>query len=178
MKRDRSTVVVIDVQGKLADLMYERDNLYRQLQIFLRGVRALEIPTLWLEQYPQGLGPTAPEIAELLAGLQPIAKTSFSACGAEQFLVDLRKTEAETVFIVGIESHVCVYQTARDLLAAGFAVEVVSDAVSSRTESNCRLGLRRMAEVGTSITSVEMALFELLRDAKDPAFKEVARLVR
>ena len=180
MLRDQDCVIVlIDVQGKLAELMYEKQQLYRQLQILLRGARLLDVPVLWLEQYPRGLGPTVPEIAALLEGLDgPIDKTCFSACGSERFQRALRDCGRHTVVVAGIESHVCVYQTAQDLLAAGFVVEVVKDAVSSRTADNRLAGLERMVSLGAGMTTVEMVLFEWLREAGSPAFKEISRLVR
>lgn len=175
---DRSALVLIDVQGKLASLMFEKDRLYRNLQILLRGARILDVPILWLEQYPKGLGPTVPEIAELLTGLTPIAKTAFSACGEPQFIEALERTGRRQTLVAGIESHVCVYQTTRDLLTSGHDVEVVTDAVSSRTETNYRVGLERMSSMGAGLSSVEMCLFELMRQAGGDQFKEISRLVR
>ncbi len=177
-KTDEAAVVLIDVQGKLASLMFERERLYANLQILLRGARILEIPVLWLEQYPQGLGPTVPEIASLLEGFTPIAKTTFSACGDAAFLQTLEKTGRRQTIVAGIESHVCVYQTARDLLHRDYDVEIVTDAVSSRSETNYRLGLERMSSMGATLSSVEMCLFELLGEAGSDQFKEISRLVR
>jgi len=175
---DQSVLALIDVQGKLAQLMHEREALFDNLQRLVKGVRVLELPVLWLEQYPQGLGPTIPEVAHLLTGLQPIAKTCFSAWGSGEFRDRLAAAGRRQVLLAGIESHVCVYQTAVDLLAAGYEVEVVADAVSSRTAANRRLGLDRMRLAGARVSSVEMALFELLRTAEAPAFKEIARIVK
>lgn len=178
LKRDHTALVLIDVQGKLAALMHEREALYRQLQILIQGAQALDLPVLWLEQYPQGLGPTIPEVAELLSGQQPLAKTCFSACGLDAFQDALRATGRRQVLLAGIETHICVYQTARDLLDAKFHVEVVSDAVSSRTAENKALGLERMAQAGAVLTGVEMCLFELLRKAGTTEFKTIAGLVK
>ena len=178
LRTEDSVIVLIDVQGKLAELMSEKDQLYRQLQILLRGARSLGVPVLWLEQYPKGLGPTVPEIATLLEGIEPIEKTCFSACGSERFQQALSDSGRRTVVVAGIESHVCVYQTAQDLLAAGFVVEVVRDAVSSRTAENRLAGFERMVRLGAGMTTVEMVLFEWLREAGSPAFKEISRLVR
>lgn len=175
---EEAVVVVVDVQGKLATLMHETERLMEQLQIFLRGARVLELPILWLEQYPKGLGPTVPEVAELLEGLEPIDKTCFSGYGSDRFRKALEATGRRQVIVVGIECHVCVYQTVRDLLADGYGVEVVADAVSSRTAANRHIGLERMARLGAGIMSVEMVLFELLREAGSEAFKEISRLVR
>lgn len=178
LKVTDSVVTLIDVQGKLAQLMHERESLYRHLQILLQGTRLLGVPIIWLEQYPQGLGPTVPEIAQLLDGLEPIEKTCFSACGSDDYQQALRGTGAKSVLLAGIESHVCVYQTARDLLAAGYCVEVAADAVSSRTSDNRDAGLRRMAADGAGLMTTEMVLFEWLREAGSTEFKEISRLVR
>jgi len=178
IKSEDSIVILIDVQGKLAELMHEKQQLNKQLKILLQGARILDIPILWLEQYPQGLGPTVPEIAAVIDGLEPIDKTCFSACGSQLFQQRLQASGRHTAIVAGIESHVCVYQTARDLLASGFTVEVVRDAVSSRTLANHLAGLERMSHLGAGITTVEMLLFEWLREAGSPAFKEISRLVR
>jgi len=175
---ENTALVLIDVQGKLATLMHEREALYRNLQILIKGVKALELPILWLEQYPKGLGPTIPEVADLLEGGQPIAKTCFSGCGQEEFMEQLRGCGRKQLLLAGIETHICVYQTARDLLTQDYHVEIVADGVSSRTPENRRVGLERMARAGAEVTSVEMALFELLREAKGPQFKEIAGLVK
>ena len=178
LQAEDSVIVLIDVQGKLAELMHEKDQLYRQLQILLKGARILDVPVLWLEQYPNGLGPTVPEIAASLEGLEPIEKTCFSANGSERFQRALNASGRGTAVLAGIESHVCVYQTAQDLLAAGIDVEVVRDAVSSRTAENRQAGLERMVSLGAGMTTVEMVLFEWLRGAGSAAFKEISRMVR
>jgi hypothetical protein len=175
---ESTALVLIDIQGKLATLMHQREQLYRNLQILVKGTQALELPILWLEQYPKGLGPTIPEVADLLEDGQPIAKTCFSGCGQEEFMEQLRNSGCRQLLLAGIETHICVYQTARDLLAQGHHVEIVADAVSSRTPENRQIGLERMARAGAEITSVEMALFELLRQAKGEQFKEIAGLVK
>lgn len=178
LDRDNAVLVLIDIQGKLATLMHGRDALYRNLQILAQGAQALELPFLWLEQYPEGLGPTIPEIADLLPDLDPLPKTCFSACDLDKFSDRLLATQRRQVLLAGIETHICVYQTARDLLVQDYHVEVVADAVSSRTIENKQIGLDRIARAGAQITSVEMCLFEMLREASGPAFKTIAGLVR
>lgn len=173
-----SVLLLIDVQGKLAELMHEKAELYHQLQILLRGTRALDVPILWFEQYPKGLGPTVPDVAQVLAGLEPIEKICFSACGSDHVRQALAESGRRTAILAGIEAHVCVYQTACDLLDTGFSVEVVKDAVSSRTVANRQAGLERMAGIGAGMTTVEMLLFEWLGSADAPDFKEISRLVR
>ncbi|MEW6753380.1 MAG: hydrolase [Candidatus Latescibacterota bacterium] len=171
-------LVLVDIQGKLATFMHERDSLYRSLQILVQGARILELPIFWLEQYPQGLGPTIPEVAELLPGQRPLAKLCFSGCGLPEFLQQLHDSGRRALLVAGIEAHICVYQTVRDLLGYGYHVEVVTDAVSSRTAENRRTGLERMAAQGARLTSVEMCLFELLRQAGSPQFRQIVQLVK
>ena len=166
LKRDHTALVLIDIQGKLASLMHQQEALYRQLQILIQGAQALELPILWLEQYPKGLGPTIPEVAELLSEQAPLAKTCFSACGLDHFQDQLRATGRRQILLAGIEAHICVYQTARDLLDAGYHVEAVTDAVSSRTAENKALGLQRMAQI-------RLQFHQSLQHAQDVFFAKV-----
>ena len=171
-------LAVVDVQGKLAQLMYEKDGLFKNIGILIRAAKILDIPILWCQQVPDALGPTVPEIAELLEGIEPINKSAFSCCGDEQFNSRLEQLGRRHVILCGIETHVCIYQTAADLLGKGFAVEVAAHAVSSRTAANRQVGLERMAVDGANLTSVEMLLFELLKDARHPKFRQIAKLVK
>jgi nicotinamidase-related amidase len=178
LQPDNTALILIDIQGKLATLMHQREQLYANLEILVRGAQALELPILWLEQYPRGLGPTIPEIAQLLPDQSPLAKTCFSACGLTEFRDQLQQLRRRQLLVAGIETHICVYQSARDLLGAGYHVEVVADAVSSRTAENREIGLDRMARSGADLTSVEMCLFELLGQAGGAAFRTIAGLVK
>jgi len=171
-------LVVVDVQGKLAQLMYEKERLFKNIGILIQAAKILDIPILWCQQVPEALGPTVPEIAELLEGVEPVNKFAFSCCGDEQFNGRLQELGRKQVILCGIETHVCIYQTAADLLLREYEVEVVADAVSSRTAENRQIGLERMAVDGANLSSVEMLLFELLKDAKHPKFKQIARLVK
>ena len=171
-------LLVVDVQDKLARVMHEKEALFESLRKIIKGAQALDIPILWAEQNPKGLGPTVPEVAELLADHEPISKLCFSCCGNTRFLQALRRIERRQVLVVGIEAHVCVYQTAMDLVDLGYEVQVVADAVSSRTEGNKQLGLERIRVAGGSLTSVEIALFELLKVAEGKRFKEILKVVK
>jgi len=172
-----AVLVIIDIQGKLATLMHEREELFKNASRMIRGARALEIPIILTEQNPEGLGPTVPEIAELMEG-KAIGKFAFSCCGEEKFMQALRDTGRRQVLLAGIETHVCVYQTAADLLAAGYEVHVVSDAVSSRTFANKHLGLMKMKDLGACVTGMEMALFEMLKVARGDKFKQIIKIVK
>lgn len=171
-------LIVVDVQGKLAQLMHEKEILFKNIEILIKAAKILEIPILWCQQSPQSLGPTIPQIAELLADCEPIDKASFSCFGHENFKAKLAALNRTQIILTGIETHVCIYQTAADLLAEGCSVDIPADAVSSRTLANKKTALRRLTAQGANITSTEMALFELLKTAENPNFKQIAKLIK
>ena len=173
-----SILLVIDVQEKLFHVMYQKEQLADNLQRLIKGMKVLEVPILVTEQYPEGLGPTIPEISQLLGDVKPYPKVNFSCCGDEGFLQAFKQLRRKQVLIAGIESHVCVYQTAADLISAGFEVYVVSDAVSSRSEQNKDTGIKMMLQSGAKLTGTEAALFELLKVAKGDKFKAISQLVK
>ena len=171
-------LVVVDIQGKLADIVSDTDAMQNNVEILVQGCRTLGIPTVVTEQYPKGLGHTTERIARHLEGIPVIEKSSFSCCGEslfEQRLMELHKTD---VILCGIETHVCVYQTARDLAGLGYNVHLVTDAVSSRTAANRELGIRKMEALGVKLTSTEMLLFELLQRSGTEEFKIISKLVK
>ena len=173
-----SVLLVIDVQEKLFRVMYQKEQLADKLQRLIKGIQVLDVPILVTEQYPQGLGPTIPEIAQLMADVKPYPKVNFSCCGDGAFLQAFKLLRRKQVLIAGIESHVCVYQTATDLIAAGYEVYVVSDAVSSRTEQNKDTGIKMMLQLGAKLTGTGAALFELLKVAKGDNFKAINQIVK
>jgi nicotinamidase-related amidase len=174
-----TALIVIDVQGKLAQLMHQKECLFANVKRMIKGAQVLDIPLLWTEQVPDKLGPTTPDIAELLAdSTQPISKASFSCCGHAPFMEAFKSLGRHQVLLTGIEAHVCVYQTALDLLDMGYDVQVVTDAVSSRIAENKQIGIDRMKEAGATLTSTEMALFELLRVAEGEQFKAITKIVK
>jgi len=174
LDRARTALVVIDVQEAFRPAVRDFEGVARHAAMLVQGARALGVPVMATEQYPRGLGATVPEVAEHLDGAAPLEKTVFSAAGAEGFDLGGR----DQALLCGIESHVCVSQTAHDLLARGVEVHVARDAVSSRTRENLELGLHKMEGAGAVITSVEAALFELLGEAGSDEFKAVQRLVK
>ena len=178
LDRGRAALVVVDVQEAFRPAVLDFETVARNVAVLIQGAHALGLPVLVTEQYPKGLGSTVPEVERHLDGVQPIEKLCFSAAGSEEFADRLTASGREQVLLCGIESHVCVNQTADDLLGAGREVHVAQDAVSSRTEDNRRLGLHKMERAGAVLTSVETALFELLREAGTPEFKEIQKLVK
>lgn len=178
MKCEDYSLVVVDVQEKLAAVMHDRDRLIDNLCRLIKGCQALEIPCTWMEQIPDKMGPTVEPVRELLTGEMPMAKRSFSCCGEPAFVARLQQLDRKHVLLAGIETHVCVFQTAADLTAAGYRVEVVSDSTSSRTPENRDVGLEKVRACGATLTSVETALFELMRTAAHPAFREILSIVK
>ena len=174
----RTVLVIIDFQEKLAAHMHEKEGLTDSICKLIRGVRALDVPVLWAEQNPGGLGPTVAEAAQAMDGLEAITKMSFSCCGSGPFVQALHALGRDQVLAAGIEAHVCVYQTAVELLGMGYEVEVAADAVSSRTAGNRDIALEKMRCAGVGVTSVETALFELLKVAEGPEFKEILKIVK
>ncbi|WP_067520943.1 hydrolase [Endozoicomonas ascidiicola] len=175
---DNTLLVIVDVQGKLATLMHDNEALFKNLQALAKGSVLLDIPILWLEQLPEKLGSTIPELQDILSDLTPIEKSSFSGCGAQGFTSALKASGRQKILLAGIEAHICVYQTAADLLLQGYEVEVVVDAVSSRTLQSKDVALDKMSALGADLTTVEMALFELMETAEAPQFREIARLIK
>jgi nicotinamidase-related amidase len=173
-----SVLVVIDVQGKLAYLMHDKDKLFRHLEALIKAAQYLDIPIIFTEQVPEKIGSTVPEIARLFPTQTPIIKETFSCCGSSEFNSALAKLKRKQIVICGIETHVCVYQTVADLTRQKFELQVVADAVSSRREENKNIALARMAYLGVDLTSTEMLATELLRTSKHPKFKEVLKLIR
>jgi nicotinamidase-related amidase len=175
---ENSCLVIVDVQGKLAQLMYDKDTLFKNIRILIQAAKELSIPILWCQQVPEALGPTIPEIAELLGGIQPINKSAFNCCGDEKFNGALQKLGRQQILLCGIETHVCIYQTAMDLKKQGKDVHVIADAVSSRMLENKQLALEKLKTYGIDIDCVEMVLFELLKTVLHPSFKSIARLIK
>ncbi len=171
-------LLVVDVQGRLAHMMDEKQRLFDNLHIIIEGARILEVPIIVTEQNPAGLGRTIPEIAHLLTDTQPISKISFSCCGNEAFMQALQALNRKQILMTGIETHICVYQTTVGLLNLGYEVQVVADAVGSRTAVNKAIGLEKMKSAGASVTCTEMALYELLQVADGPQFKRILKIVK
>ena len=174
LDRERAALVVVDVQEAFRPAVLDFERTAGNAATLIRGARILGVPVVVTEQYPKGLGRTVPELTEHLEGIEPLEKVCFSASDADGFDLGGR----DQALVCGIESHVCVNQTAHALLDGGVEVHVARDAVTSRTEENRELGLHKMEGAGAVLTSVETALFELLGAAGSDEFKEVQRLVK
>lgn len=176
--RENTGLVVIDVQGKLARIVHESASLIAHCETLIKGAKVLELPIILVEHNPEKLGPTTKELSAHLDSIPPITKFTFNACEAPGFLDAVKAAKVDNWLICGIEAHICVYQTAKGLVDAGFNVELVGDCVSSRTVSNAQLGIERMKDIGVAITGLEMCLYELVNDCRHPTFKQILSLVR
>jgi nicotinamidase-related amidase len=171
-------LVVVDVQGRLARLVHDSENVVANIAKLIKGAEALNLPIIWLEQNPDKLGETIPELRGLLSRYKPIAKYTFNGVGADAFVETVEKSKCTDWLICGIETHICVYQTALGLLARGYNVELVIDGVSSRTLHNKELAISKLSSKGVGLTSFEMCLYELLGDCRSPEFRRILRLVK
>lgn len=181
LTREHTALVVLDVQERLFHAMDadHREEVMRNIKVLAAAARRLKIPTVVTEQYPKGLGHTLEELKDALGpGLEPIEKVTFSCCGVEAFRARLLAAGARDVVLTGIEAHVCVLMSALDLLAAGYSVHVVADAVTSRSQGNWRLAMDQLRQAGAVVTATETVLFQLLRQADTEDFRELARLIR
>jgi nicotinamidase-related amidase len=181
LAREQTALVLIDVQERLFPAMDadHREEVMRNIKVLVAAGRRLHVPILVTEQYPKGLGHTLQELTDALEpSIEPIGKVEFSACAVGTFRSRLEATAARHVVLAGIEAHVCVLMTALDLLAAGYGVHVVADAVTSRTQGNWRLAMHQLRQAGAVVTTTETVLFQLLGQADTDDFRELARLIR
>lgn len=170
-------LIIIDVQGKLADVVHDSQTLQEQIKRLIQGANVLQLPIVWMEQLPDKLGRTKPQLAELIL-TEPLSKSTFSGWQTAAIRQAILDTGRQHWLVVGIEAHVCVYQTVADLLANGLHTHLVVDAISSRTQSNKELAISKMQQIGSQLTSVEMALFELQQVAEGAVFKELIQIIK
>lgn len=178
LSQEDSVLMVIDMQGNLYESMQDKSFLLENVRKLVRGMQVFGIPVIVTEQIPEKLGPTIEPVVSLLPDAPRIPKSDFSCCGEEKIMKALKALERQQVLLCDIETHVCVYQTAVDLLGFGYDVHLVADAVSSRTVLNREIGIRKLRDEGARLASTEMVLFELIRTADDPKFKEIFRIVK
>jgi nicotinamidase-related amidase len=176
---ENTALAVIDVQGKLAGMVHEHEKVLTHIQYFIRACESFGLPILWSEQAPDKIGETVEPVKQLLYPMiKPIHKRSFSCYDSPQYVEHLKKIKKRQILITGIETHVCVYQTARDLQRHGYEVHVVADAVSSRFPYDRELAIKRMRDEGITITTAEMAMCELLKTADNPHFKKIVSFLK
>jgi len=176
--REDSIALIIDIQEKLFPHIYDNQQIAKNTRILIQGLKALEIPIIVTEQYTQGLGPTIEPINLALGDYRVNEKMSFSCCDDAQISEELALKSKYKVIIAGIEAHVCVLQTAIDLIRNGYTPVVVEDCISSRTENNKKFAVKRMSQEGAIITTYESILFELCRYSGNDIFKAISKMVK
>jgi nicotinamidase-related amidase len=179
LDRDKTALVVVDIQEAFRHPINEFAQIVSRASIIVRGFQILGLPIIITEQYPKGLGRTAEEILlSVPDDFEFIEKTAFSSCGARPFSEKLQKADVSQVVLCGVETHICVNQTAHDLLTEAFEVHILTDAVGSRFTMDKETAIKKMMMNGVVPSTVEMALFELMRDAKHEQFKEIQNLIK
>jgi len=179
LTQQNAALIVVDIQEGFRPIIADFNKIAERAAKMIRGCTILGVPVFVTEQYPKGLGETAAEIKSVFDdGTGVFEKTTFSSCGAESFVAGLTERGIEQVMICGLETHICVNQTAHDLLESGLQVHVLSDCVTSRFEYNRLAGLTKMQSSGVIESSIEMALFELIRDSRHEKFKEIQSLIK
>jgi nicotinamidase-related amidase len=173
-----SALIMIDIQGKLLNVMFEKEALLDNSQKLLKGIQLLGVPLVVTEQNPKGLGPTQAELTQLLPNTPALPKFCFSCSRDPAIFSAISSLKRKQILLCGIEAHICVYQTAMELLAMGYEVQIVTDVVSSRTARNRDIAITRLQSEGAKLTTVEMALFELLGTAENINFKEISRIIK
>lgn len=177
LKREDSLVLVVDIQERLVPAMKDKKDIIEKARILLEAAKNMNIDIIASEQYPRGLGSTIEEVKEYIEDENIFSKIEFSAC-IDPVKSYLEKSAKKNIILLGMETHVCVYQTTRDLLEEGYNVFIVKDAVGSRTEDNMKNGLDLLKEMGAVITNTETVLFDLLKEAGTDEFKMVSKLIK
>ena len=180
IEREEAVLIIIDVQDVLMKKMNQEvgKNVIQNIRTLLTFAKEMAIPILMTEQYPKGLGKTVPEIKMELGSILPIEKVSFSCCGVETFNEKLNRLGRKQVILSGIETHVCVLQTAADLIQKSYEVHVVADAICSRRKLDWEIGLRWMEKRGAMISTTEIIAFQLLKEAGTEEFRGLSKLLK
>lgn len=173
-----AVLVVVDIQEKLHSKIFENERVTENSVKLIEACKVMEVPIITTLQYREKLGECVQPIEDALPDKERLNKMTFSCMGADCFPNILNNTDRKQVILCGIETHVCVNQTAHDLLSNGYNVHVVKDAVSSRTKENWIAGIEKMRDSGCIITSTEMAIFEMVRDASSEIFKKILPVVK
>ncbi len=176
--KENAAGLIIDIQERLYPYIHEHEQLTRNTEILIKGLKAIEIPLLVTQQYTKGLGATIPPVAEAMGDFEHLEKTAFSCCDDEGFNTELIRLDKKFIVITGIEAHVCVLQTTIDLLEKNFIPVVVEDCISSRRVNDKKVAVARMRREGAVVTTYESILFELLRHSGTEQFKAVSKLVK
>ena len=177
LNSEDAVLIVVDIQERLVPVMKYGKQVIENTNILVAIAKDLEMPIIVTEQYPKGLGKTVPELRDNLEGNLTYEKITFSAY-TDNVASALEKLGRKKIIIVGMETHVCVFQTVRDLIAQGFKVYVVQDAVCSRTKENYQNSLSQMSRMGAVVTNTETVFFDLMKKAGTPQFKKLSKLIK
>jgi nicotinamidase-related amidase len=176
---EQTILVVVDMQEPFLRHIYEPERVVQNVCTLMQGANTLRVPVIATTQYAEKMGDLLPQIKKLVPSqLPPFDKMRFSCYGDPAFASEINRSGRKQILLCGVESHICVSQTAHELLAAGFQVHVAADAISSRSDTNWRLGIEKMRQAGVLLTSVEGALYELMEVAGTPEFKELLKLIK
>ncbi|NWG01462.1 MAG: isochorismatase family protein [Syntrophaceae bacterium] len=180
MERENAVLAIVDVQNLLMKQMDQKvgEKVIRNIQTMIAFAKKMDIPILVTEQYPKGLGKTVPEIRKHLDSIVPIEKIAFSCCGVEMFNQQLDHRGRNQIILTGIETHVCVLQTADDLIQKGYTVNAIADAICSRRKLDWEIGLRWMEKRGAMISTTEIIAFQLLKEAGTEEFRELSKWLK
>jgi len=173
-----SALLIVDIQERLADLMESKAQLTKNVSILIQASEQLNIPIIYTEQVPEKIGKTISAIAQYLEKYRVIEKRCFSCYGEGTFVERLEAVSRKQIVITGIETHVCIYQTVCDLMDKNYEVQVIEDAVSSRSIANKKAALKKIEKKGAEITTTEMIIFEWLKTAEHEKFHEISKLIR
>lgn len=177
LRRNEAVLLIIDIQEGLAAAMAEKNKIIKNTEILIEAASLMNIPVIVTEQYPKGLGNTVKELKERRDLYAKVEKTQFSAY-TDALKIPLMNLGRKKIIVTGMETHVCVFQTVRDLLKEGYEVYLVNDGVTSRTKENHTNGIDLMKQMGATIVSTEVALFDLLKDSKAAEFKAVSSMIK
>jgi nicotinamidase-related amidase len=178
VQKENTAGLIIDIQERLYPHIYEHEAVARNTGVLVAGLKLLGVPLLVTQQYTRGLGPTIPELSDLVREFPVIEKTAFSCCDEPKFIMTLAEIHRHFILIAGIESHVCVLQTVIDLVERGYQPVVAADCISSRKAADTSTAVRRMRMEGAIVTTCESILFELCRFSGTETFKSISKLVK
>ncbi len=176
--KEESVAVIVDVQERLFPHMHDREYLEKSIVTLIQGLRALDVPILVTQQYTKGLGPTIQSVRDALPRYRPIEKLAFSCMDEKTFAEELEQSGKKTVILAGIETHVCVLQTAVDMAHHGYVPVIIEDCISSRKAEDKKTAILRMRDEGVSVSTCESILFELVRYAGTDVFRSISKLVK
>jgi len=178
LEREQTGLIVVDVQAKLMGVMGRKQRVMENVIRLLQLSKLFALPIILTEQYPKWLGPTLPEITEDFPDDEPIAKLHFNCCDVDAFNERLDSAGLKNIILTGVESHICIFQTCVSLIEKGYQVHVPQDAVDSRTDENWGVGLELMRKAGAFITSTETVIYQILKKAGTPEFKQMSKFVK